>query len=340
MEVKSRGRWIDKLRTYAIALSEIKNYQPIANMVLEEEIVSPKSRRTPKKLPKAIEKEEIIDIKKIENPAPLRYFMDGCQRTILLGHILSKDYCALLPIQLHLSGVAIVDSRGRIVYGPEVQIKLIVPKKNILPKVALDILGNEIEETKDMGKPTYDYAELRKRGYEKSSHLRDELEQKALRNFKPYNGYLAYDGSIPNMKEFMEREDIIGIVKTHRMRYLKLEKEVKVFSMETGYRSWLFEIKRRELKEKKEYPICSCYLRLRKLGRDPLAGLVRVEINPSIKEEVDNICFSIFNERLPVQLGTRNWDRKLYPFYRCERVIQAHLPSHEALYGMFREVIR
>jgi len=330
--------WVKVLKTYANALSEIENYRPATEYVLEEEVAIPTGRRVPRRLPEAIEEKKVKDVRLSSGQAPLKYFMDGVQRTLLIGHILSKSYGALLPLQLHLSGVVIVNDEGKVVYGPETQVKLIVPKKEFLPQTVLDRLGEGVVETRGMGEPSYDYAKLRKRGYEKSSHLRDELEQKALRNFQKSNGYLVCDGTIPNMIEFMEREDIIGVVKTHMMRFLKLRDEPKVFTMPTGYRSWLFEVKRRDLMGKRECPIHSCYLRLRELGRDPLAGLVRVEINPSIKKEVDEICLSIFNERLPVQVETRSWDRKLYPFYRCERIISAHLPPREVLYELFREV--
>lgn len=333
------GRWVETLRNYVNALSEIEDYRPATEYTLEEEIAIPSGRREPEKMPKAVEAKEVRDVRKLGvEPAHLRYFMDGLQRTILLGHIFSRRYGSLLPLQLHLSGVTIVDGEGKVVYGPEVQVKLIVPKRKFLPQVVLDMLGESVVETRGKGGASYDYAELRKRGYEKSSHLRDELEQKALRSFKKSDGFLVYDGTIPNMKEFMERENLIGLVKTHMTRFLKLKDESKVFAMPAGYRSWLFEIKRRGLIDKRDHPIHSCYLRLRKLGRDPLTGLVRVEINPSIKERIDEICLSIFNERLPVQVNTRNWDRKLYPFYRCERIISANLPSREELYGMFRGV--
>ena len=332
--------WIKILKTYVDAVSEIEDYRPMTEYVLEEDVIVPTGRRVPKKLPRAMEEKEVKDVKLGADRAPLKYFMDGVQRTILIGHILSKSYGALLPLQLHLSGVVIIDDRSKVVYGPETQVKLIVPKKDFLPQAVLDELDETVVETKDMGRPSYDYATLRKRGYEKSSHLRDELEQKALRNFRKTDGYLLYDGAIPNIDEFMQRKEIIGLIKTHMTRFLELRDEPKVFTMPAGHRSWLFEIRRRDLLHNKEYPIHSCYLRLRKLGRDPLAGLVRVEVNPSATKEIDEICLSIFDERLPVQINTSNWDRKIYPIYRCERIISAHLPSRETLHGLFKGVSR
>jgi hypothetical protein len=328
-------RWIDTLTIISDALSGIDEYREAPECILEEEVNLKGGRKISKEFSKSVEKEEVKTIVNV-GAINLAYFMDGFQRTILLGHIFSRRYGALLPIHLHISGVVIINTRGKAVFGPKTQIKLILPKREFLPKVVLDKLSDMIVETKDEGPPSYDYEELRKRGYNKSSRLRHYLEQNAINSFKS-DGYLVVDGIIPQQKEIMERRDIIGIVKSHRMQYLKLEDEVKIFSMPPAHRSWLFEIKRKIGNNK--LSVYSCYLRLREIGRDPLSGLVRIEVNPSLKENIDEICLSIFNERLPVQMNTKDWDRKIYQFYCCERIISAHLPARETLYAIFRRVI-
>lgn len=72
------------------------------------------------------------------------------------------------------------------------------------------------------------------------------------------------------------------------------------------------------------------------MGRDPLSGLIRLEINPSEEERVDDVCALVFQERLPVEIYTGSWDRKLYPFYRCERVMSSQLPNRNTVYEVFK----
>lgn len=325
--------WIKKLSPLRDVISSIREsgkYIPSAERAIEEELKIPSGRFVPKKLPLAIENKYVKDvINSGTEPIPIKYFMDGFQRTLLVGHIIHRG---LMPVHLHVSGVVIVDVQGKVIHGPEIQVKLIVPKKSLLLSSIIEELGGIIEETRDMGEPTYDYAKLRQRGFYKSSHLRRKLEVKALRDFKPHDGFIAVDGYIPDDRELLRRKEIIGIVKTHMARYLRLDEELKVFSMPEGYRSWLIRIPRLE----GDLYTLSCYLRLRRVGINPLSGLVRIEVNPANKDCIDGICLAIYNKRVPVQLRTKDWDRKLYQFYCCERILASHMPSSEALYAIFR----
>lgn len=311
--------WGDILKNYVDALSRAKNYRPTESLLEEDALPIGRESLSSKDL----EEKSVYDFTNSE-PIDLKYFIDGVQRTLLLGYFYSAH--GIYPVHLHMSGAVMVDDQREIVFGPKTQTKIILPDKGMLP-IQLDVV-----ETRGLGKPTNDYLEFRRRAHRLSTNLRRDIEQDVLR-YKPDRGYVGVDGPIPVREEFLERTNLVGVIKNHYAQYLSPDDELRAFNLASGYRSWLFEIEHEWAH--KTYPLNSCYLKLYDFEPSPIFGLLRIEFNPNLKEYTDNISYSIFAERLPVEMKMRNWDRMLYPFHVCEKVIYSQFPSIESIRAIF-----
>jgi hypothetical protein len=240
----------------------------------------------------------------------------------MTGHVEDKRHDAFLPIQLHLSGAVTVTANQDMYEGPRTWLKILVPKLDRLPRrMRRQMKDADFEVVETLESPENDYQRLRKIGVERSSNQRDLLEQELVRSYTE-DGLLAKDGTIPEPTEFVsERDYIVGIVKNHYKRYLNFEDDKVMFGMDVGERTWLFEIKR------SGSPLYSCYLRIRKVGENPRAGVIRIEIHPNREHEIDKICTRLVKEAYPLQRNIPSWESQAYPFYVAEKAIDAHLPD-------------
>src|SRR5205807_10418860 len=78
-------------------------------------------------------------------------------------------------------------------------------------------------------------------------------------------------------------------------------------------------------------PVASWYLRLRDAaGRDPLWGLVRVEVaepkdtsSKSVGTRADEVSRWVLAEALPLSLPDARWDKMVYGIRDCEEFLRA-----------------
>ena len=273
-----------------------------------------------------VEPQETVDITGAD-PATLDHYLDGRQRTFMVGHVGGR-HNSFLPIQLHLSGGVTVDTEREFYDGPRTRMKVLVPKLDRLPprmRRKMERAHFDVVETLEGRDPENDYQRLRKIGVERSSNERDRLEQDMVRGFSE-DSLLCKDGTIPEPKEFVvERNSTVGVVKSHHKRYLDFEDDQVMFGMDVGERTWLFEV------ERSGNLLLSCYLRIRQIGDDPRSGVVRVEVHPDREHEIDQICRRILDGSYPLKRNVPSWRNQIYPFTVAEKAVDAHMPGRDVV---------
>jgi hypothetical protein len=326
--------WSGLLQKYSDILSEME-LMPSQEGSLEEDLYI-ETRVKSKPLAKPVEDGHLI--KKVPLDVELkhiRYFMDGIQRTILIGYKEAPRYVTVVPIHFHISGAVIIEydaqsGEHKLVEGPVYMTKVLVPSKKIMSSDFLAKYGDELEETIDVSKPSWDFAELRRKAMSKSRLIRWNLEVELLEKFLAENNtVIVVDGLIPARRSLLQNENVIGVVKEHREQYLERRDEIEVLKMDEGFRSRLSQIERQVGEDK--YPIYFFYLKLHKINPDPFHGLVRVELNPKISREIDAISATIYDLRDPIATATIAWDRKIYPIYLCEQYLKSNCPNIEVI---------
>ena len=132
---------------------------------------------------------------------------------------------------------------------------------------------------------------------------------------------LFIDGGIGGSERVATASCTVGVVKSHRTLYAVGDSLDVVLGLRWGERTSVFRI-RSEVRT----PVASFYLRVRDAaGRDPLWGLVRVEIaqGPDASERADRVARWILAEQTPLALPDGRWDRMVYGVRDCEEYLRA-----------------
>lgn len=119
---------------------------------------------------------------------------------------------------------------------------------------------------------------------------------------------------------------VVGVVKSHRTLYAQGEGLQAVLRLRGGERSSVFQIT-----SPKRSVVASWYLRLRDpSGRDPMWGLVRVEIpdprgvSPRIvAERANDVSRWVLAEAAPIAAPDARWDKMVYGIRDCEEFLRA-----------------
>ena len=135
---------------------------------------------------------------------------------------------------------------------------------------------------------------------------------------------ILIDGSISDSPTVARSTLAVGVVKSHQRLYVHGDDLLTVLGLRAGERSSVARIARGESRT----PVVSWYLRLRsETGRDPLWGLVRVEIaEPSagkLTERADDVSRWVLAEALPLALPDGRWDKMVYGIRDCEEFLRA-----------------
>jgi len=133
---------------------------------------------------------------------------------------------------------------------------------------------------------------------------------------------LFVDGGISGTERFASEACIVGVVKSHRTLYAEGDALRAVYALRTGERSSVFRIT-----SPKRSTVASWYLRLRDAtGRDPMWGLVRVEIpydGDATTDRADQLSCWILAEVSPLALPDSRWDKMVYGIRDCEEFLRA-----------------
>jgi len=139
-------------------------------------------------------------------------------------------------------------------------------------------------------------------------------------------GELLVDGSIAGSERVATSPLVVGVVKSHRTLYAEGDALRVVLRLAAGERSSVFRIT-----SPKRTAVASWYLRLRDAaGRDPLWGLVRVEVaeprgesGRAVGRRADEVSAWVLAEALPLALPDARWDKMVYGIRDCEEFLGA-----------------
>jgi hypothetical protein len=141
-------------------------------------------------------------------------------------------------------------------------------------------------------------------------------------------GELFVDGAITGggSETMATASCVVGIVKSHRTLYAEGDALRTVLRLTRGERTSVFRVT-----SPKRTPVASWYLRLRDpSGRDPLWGLVRVEVaeqrGGSAKDlaaRANAVSRWVLAEALPLAVPDGRWDKMVYGVRDCEEFLRS-----------------
>ena len=137
---------------------------------------------------------------------------------------------------------------------------------------------------------------------------------------------ILIDGGLSGSEPVAHARCAVGVIKSHRTLYADGEALGRVLSLRRAERSSVFRVT-----SPKRATVASWYLRLRdRSGRDPMWGLVRVEVaHPDRSEQdataarADEVSRWILAEAMPVALPDARWDKMVYGIRDCEEFLRA-----------------
>lgn len=261
----------------------------------------------------------------VGNPQPaLAAFLDGTQRSEKIA------YRHGVPIVLGTVGavVRVRSAKGTVTWRMVKEMLICAPLSLVGPSLrgflgqTVPVVDTESATNGDAASAIRHPDEAARRALHLVQGARERIEKSLAEQWlaeRPEEPLLV-DGSISRIVSGAEKRLIIGLVKSHRTLYQTGGDVAHVLSLHQGTRSRAF------LVESRNGPVASWYLRLRREeGRDPLHGLVRVEIPQATfsAERADAASRWILAETAPASLPDARWDRLLYGVRDCEMFLAA-----------------
>jgi len=183
---------------------------------------------------------------------------------------------------------------------------------------------------------------LEKNIYDNFAYYIEKINKKTDSNY-----FIILDGTLTDV-----RGDIllnsIGIIKSHRQRFLDSKKHNKILQLKSFCRSPVFlvgpfdESSIEESLDRKNFrkvsKRISWYLRIRKMEHFiPTWGLLRIEMYPKLLPHkgsadlwdendslfINSISQKIIDERFPTSHPDKRWANLLYPIYKCEQYLKS-----------------
>lgn len=262
-------------------------------------------------------------------PIPgFRGFLDGTQRSEIVGHL------AGAPIIMGRAAAVIRERRNQRMHTwgiPLVERRLYAAREMTtrsewerLQTIARDRLVDITDGEAAAG--AHPFA-LRDAAFHRVQAHRELLEQRlAERWCSTERDRLFIDGGISGSEAVAVSSCTVGVVKSHRTLYAEGAALATVLGLGHRERSSVFRIT-----SPRRTTVASWYLRLREpTGRDPMWGLIRVEIaHPepqelhAIGERADEVSRWILAEASPLALPDARWDKMVYGIRDCEEFLRA-----------------
>ena len=257
-----------------------------------------------------------------------RAFLDGTQRSELVGHH------GAAPIVLGHAAAVIRQRDDRRLHTWHVPLR---ESRIYAPRALMDgrpgegltsLYGERLIDTSDHAADAglHPFA-LRDLAVHQAQSHRERLErQLAERWCSTERAPLCIDGGISGSEAVAVSDCAVGVVKSHRTLYADGAALSVVLALRCRERSSVFRVT-----SPRRTTVASWYLRLRDpAGRDPMWGLVRVEIaHPpgdalaAIGERADEVSRWILAEVTPLALPDARWDRMVYGIRDCEEFLRA-----------------
>jgi hypothetical protein len=158
---------------------------------------------------------------------------------------------------------------------------------------------------------------------------REALEHRLAESWVAGERRLLYvDGGISGSARMVDAPNAIGVVKSHRILYGDPAAVRTILSLAEGERSSVFTV---ESPDRRRSAVASWYLRIRDAaGRDPLWGMVRIEISPpstaqidAVGARADQVSRWVLAEVAPLSLPDSRWDTMVYGIRDCEQFLRS-----------------
>lgn len=272
-----------------------------------------------------------------------RFFQDGRQQTIQIGHIpveYSGSHRLLVPVHYVVVATAILeraDRRLRLWRRPLIREGVLVPKTLVPHQEVLTEFEDRGLTVIDTRPTDNDYYRLRRRALHRAKDERLDVEQDLIREWRrskeSRDHFLVIDGTLMNLRDEENVEKCIGVSKSFGSRYFSVSDHNQIMSMSEFERSWTFRFHSEESDPRMGgRERLSWYLRLRSgERREPEYGLIRVELGRQhaqrLSELADRFSRSLLAERLPTSYPAPRWDKHLFPIRTCERYLTSIMPS-------------
>ena len=262
-------------------------------------------------------------------PLPgFRGFLDGTQRSEVAVHLNG------IPIVVGVAAAVIRERRNRRMHTwglPLVEARMYAPRDLVgarawetLMAVSRGLLVDTTDSERANGAHPFTLKDAAFHGVQ--AH-REQLERRlAERWCTTEQDRLFIDGGISGSEAVAVSSCTVGVVKSHRTLYAEGPALAVVLGLGHNERSSVFRIT-----SPRRTTVASWYLRLRDpAGRDPMWGLIRVEIaHPepqemhAIGDRADEVSRWILAEASPLSLPDARWDKMVYGIRDCEEFLRA-----------------
>jgi hypothetical protein len=278
--------------------------------------------------------------RKIAEPAsesPIRYFLDGTQRT------LRAFYCQNIPIVAGVVAAAVLERNGqgepRVMPGMlRFRHAWIIPRQSGIAEVnnlieAIEAKGGDVVDPLDH--PRFDgeryanelleFGGLLEHAFKRVGALRTEIELELLRKWcdnRQDDGLLLVDGPLRE-----EAKGAIGLVKAFTRQYFMGAEATTLFRLKHGERTAAFTV---EDFWRTGHPVDAWYQRhWDASGRDPRHALIRLELSSKWLEKpsIDDIAGWVMRERIPAAKADARWATLLYPVHYLEEILKRHIEA-------------
>ena len=256
-------------------------------------------------------------------------FLDGTQKVQIVAHHSGMP----IVIGTVSAAVRIRVDRRLTTWGhqpPRVERKIYLPLRYlpVLAELGADVAQTswQIVDTSTADKsgeyPSQHPAVLLERATRAVDQQREHLEDRLAEAWCAQGEAPIYiDGGISRSATVASSALAVGVIKSHRTLYVEGDALRIVLGLRKGERSSVFRVAPRSRSS-----VMSWYLRLRgEAGRDPLWGLVRVEVaereRPS--DRANEISRWIMAESTPLSLPDGRWDKMAYGVRDCEEFLRA-----------------
>jgi len=282
-----------------------------------------------------------LKLKKVEikiKNSGFSYFLDGIERKKIIFYYRS------IPVIYGCVGAAILKRTEKQLHSCNMEKfseKFYLPLKNNSDFPDHYFEHAEIKELGEIGKNIINIGEKNYSGvypilpaeFIQAAHAkiqteRGNLESSLARQWADNNykdSWLFVDGRIEGK---ISGKNLVGIIKSHQACYFNYETQYKIYTMEKGQRSSVFQP---EDKNGEKENVYSWYLKIHHDKRNGVNdfGIIRVEIpaKQELLEKVDEISSWILLETKPVGFPASRWDRMIYPIKYCEDYLKSKAPT-------------
>jgi len=256
-------------------------------------------------------------------------FLDGTQQSFVACHLAGG-----IPIVYGSVGAVIRDRRNErlFTWRHAVEHRLYAPRANVSTAVWRTLMDvgvavHDTSETDSADAPSEHPHALREAAVHRVQKDRELAEQALAVDWcSREQRTLLIDGGISGTEPVAQSACAIGVIKSHRTLYASGEPLAIVLGLGYAERSSVFLVT-----SPKRATVASWYLRIRDpRGRDPMWGLVRVEVAPpsagsdgDVGRRADEVSRWILAEVAPVALPDGRWDKMVYGVRDCEEFLRA-----------------